>query len=207
MSKLDGLYRVQRKDIPQAAAVLADAFQHDPVWSAVLCDTSPAQRAYAFQTPVRYGLKYGEVYAASEDLEGVAAWVPGALAEMTLWRILRCRALWAGMRLGAGLARKLPLIFRQIDVDRKEHMRGRSFVYLQVIGVAPIHQGQGYGGTLLRALIEKSERTGLPLYLETETEDNVSMYERFGFQVVKEIVLPIINLPMWEMTRKVQGNE
>jgi hypothetical protein len=26
-------------------------------------------------------------------------------------------------------------------------------------------------------------------------------YEHFGFEIIKEITLPIINLPMWEMTR------
>jgi len=34
--------------------------------------------------------------------------------------------------------------------------------------------------------------------LEFET-----LFQRFGFTVVKEIVLPIIDLPMWEMTRGV----
>ena len=82
-------------------------------------------------------------------------------------------------------------------------MSGRSYIYLQVIGVAPVFQGQGFAGKLLRTLIEKSEQTGISLYLETETESNVSMYEHFGFTVIKKIVLPIIDLPMWEMTRGV----
>jgi len=30
---LAGLYRLQRQDIGRAAAVLADAFREDPVWS------------------------------------------------------------------------------------------------------------------------------------------------------------------------------
>ena len=200
-SKLDSLYRVQKTDIPQAAAVLADAFQHDPVWNAILCDAKPEQRVYVFETPVRYCLKYGEVYAPSENLEGVAAWVPGALADMTFWRVLRSGAVWAGMKLGASVARKMPAIFKPIEVDRKEHMRDKPFIYLLIIGVAPAYQGQGFGGKLLRALIEKSERAAMPLYLETETERNVSMYERYGFRVVKEIVLPIVHLPMWEMIR------
>ena len=41
----------------------------------------------------------------------------------------------------------------------------------------------------------------VPLYLETETENNVAMYEKYGFKVVKKTTLPIINLPMWEMVR------
>jgi ribosomal protein S18 acetylase RimI-like enzyme len=204
---LEDLYRLHKRDTPQAAAVLANAFEEDPVWNAILRDASRAQRAAAFETPVRYCLRYGEVFASSENLEGVAAWVPGALAEMTLWRVVRSGAMWASMKLGASmlkstnLIREMPLIFRQLEEDRKTNMRGKSYIYLQVIGVAPAHQGQGFGGKLLRALIEKSEQTDMPLYLETETERNVSMYQHYGFHVVRQIVLPVIDLPMWEMVR------
>jgi len=201
--KTNDLYRLQKKDIHRAALMLADAFQHDPVWNMVFGDTTLAQRAYAFETPVRYGLKYGEVYAPSETLEGVAAWLPGTVADMTFWRILRSGALWSGMKLGAQIMGKMQPVFRPIQIDRRETMRGKSYLYLQIIGVAPDFQGQGFAGKLLRALIEKSAQAGVSLYLETETEANVSMYEHFGFTVVKEIVLPIINLPMWEMTRMI----
>ncbi|MBM4464439.1 MAG: GNAT family N-acetyltransferase [Chloroflexi bacterium] len=200
---LAGLYRLQKKDIHRAAVMLADAFQHDPVWNAVFGDATMAQRAYAFETPVRYCLKYGEVYAPSGALEGVAAWLPGAVADMTFWRILRSGALWPGMKIGARIARRMQPIFRPVETDRKENMSGKPYIYLQIIGVAPAMQGQGFGGRLLRALIEKSEQTGVSLYLEAETESNVSMYEHLGFAVIKKIVLPIIDLPMWEMTRGV----
>ena len=195
------LYRLTKKDVRRASVVLGDAFQHDPVWNAVLGDATPAQRAAAFETPVRYGLKYGEVYAPTENLEGVTSWLPGRLADMTFWRVLRCGALWAGLKLGPQAARLMGPIFRPIEADRRETMRGRAYIYLQVLGVAPEYQGQGHGGKLVRALIEKSEQAGLPLYLETETEGNVCLYEHFGFRVVKQISLPIIDLPMWEMVR------
>ena len=93
-------------------------------------------------------------------------------------------------------------IFRPIELDRKAYISGKPCIYLQTIGVATAFQGQGFGGRLLRALIEKSEQTGVSLYLETETEDNVRFYEHYGFTVVKEVVLPIVNLPMWEMARE-----
>jgi len=206
-AKLEHLVRLQKRDILRAAAVLADAFEPDPVWNAILRDSSRAERMAAFETPVRYCLRYGEVYASSENLEGVAGWVPGALADMTFWRVVRSGAMWAGIRLGASvlssanLVREMPSIFRQLEEDRKAHMQGKSFIYLQVIGVAPAYQGQGFGGKLLRALIEECEQAGMPLYLETETERNVSMYQHYGFQVVKQIALPVIDLPMWEMVR------
>ena len=130
------------------------------------------------------------------------------LAGMTFWRVVRSGALWASLKLASSvlrstsLVREMPVIFRQLEEDREANMQGESFVYLQVIGVAPAHQGRGFGGKLLRALIERCEQTGMPLYLETETERNVSMYQRFGFRVVKQIVLPVIDLPMWEMVRQ-----
>jgi len=201
--KLDILYRLQKKDASRAGAVLTAAFQHDPVWNAVFDGVAPERRIGAFETPVRYCLKYGEVYAPSAALEGVAAWVPGELADMTFWRVFRCGAIWSGMRMGMAATRKMMPVFAPIEKDRKATMQGKSYLYLLVIGVAPQFQGQGFAGKLVRALIDKSECSGVPIYLETETESNVQMYEHLGFAVVKEIVLPIIHLPMWEMTRGV----
>ena len=201
--KLDDLYQLQKKDAQRAGAVLTAAFQHDPVWNAVFDGVDPERRIGAFETPVRYCLKYGEVYASSAALEGVAAWVPGELADMTPWRMLLSGAIWSGMRIGMAATRKMMPVFAPIEADRKATMQGRYYLYLLVIGVAPQFQGQGFAGKLIRAFIEKSERVGVPIYLETETESNVRMYEHFGFKVVKEITLPIINLPMWELTRGV----
>jgi len=81
-------------------------------------------------------------------------------------------------------------------------MKGKAYIYLMVLGVTTELQGQGFGGKLLRALIEEGERAEVPIYVETETERNVRMYERFGFRVLKQITLPIINLPQWEMVRE-----
>jgi ribosomal protein S18 acetylase RimI-like enzyme len=196
------LYPLQSKDIRPAAAVLADAFQHDPVWNAILGDTRQATRELTFEMPVRYGLRYGKVYASSENLEGVASWLPGELSSMTFWRILRSGALWTGLKMDANLARKMGPVFAPIEADRKEHMQGRPYIYLQIIGVAQAFQGQGHGRRLIRALIQESQQSGLPIYLETETEENVRMYERFGFRVIQEIVLPVVELSMWEMVRE-----
>ena len=201
--RLDALYRLQKRDVPRAAIVLTDAFQHDPIWQVVLSDATATQKAGAFETPLLYCLKYGEVYATSENLEGIAAWVPGKWAAMTPWRMLRSGAMPAALKLGWKIAKEMEPIFGPLDAHRREVMQDRPFIYLQIIGVAPAYQGQGFGGKLLRALIEECERAGLPLYLETETESNIRLYERFGFTVVKEIVLPIINLPMWGMSRGV----
>jgi hypothetical protein len=50
--------------------------------------------------------------------------------------------------------------------------------------------------------MDESERQGVAVYLETETEGNVAMYEKYCFEFVKKITLPVVNLPMWEMIRE-----
>lgn len=201
--RIDELYKLQKKDISRAGEVLGDAFQHDPIWKEVFKGEprDSKKRNASFEIPVRYCMKYGEAYATSENLEGVAAWIPGNLADMTFPRIIRSGSLGSALKMGARLAAKMKPAFMPIQRDRHEHMKEKSYMYLQIVGVALKLQGCGFGGRLLRALIEKCEKTGLPIYLETETEKNVAMYERFGFTMVKQIVVPELNLPMWEMIR------
>jgi ribosomal protein S18 acetylase RimI-like enzyme len=205
--QIENLYKVQKKDIPKAGLVLANAFQHDPVWTKIFeGEAKNLQKMGAwFEGSVRYGLKYGEIYATSEHLEGIAAWGPNDFADMTMWRMIRSGAFSSAMKLGMTMvkrAQKMRLVFEPLEADRKANMKGRAYIYLMIIGVASEFQGQGFGGKLLRALIEESERDGVPIYLETETERNLRMYERFGFNLVNQITLPVANLPMWEMVRE-----
>ena len=161
------------------------------------------QKEVFFQGPVRYCPKYGQVYASSEDIEG---WVPNEYADMTIWRGIRSGSIKSSLRMdirtGARLAGKMIPIFSPLEADRKENMRGRSYIYLIIIGVASEYQGQGFGGKLLKALTEKCDQVGTPLYTETTTERNVAMFEKLGFRALKKITLPIINLPQWEILRK-----
>ncbi len=64
------------------------------------------------------------------------------------------------------------------------------------------HQGNGLGGSLLRSLIHRCDGEGLPIYLETETEENVRLYEHFGFDVVQRVTFDKLGVPMWEMIKE-----
>ena len=200
---IDDVYKVQKKDVSKAVSILVDAFQHDPVWNKLFEGESKLERKYHafFYTPVRYCMKFGQVIASSEKLEGVAAWVPGDQDDMTFWRMMRSGAFTSAMKIGARLAKKMKHILQSLPEDRKQNMGDAPYIYFFLIGVSSKFQGKGFGSKLIRAAIERSEEIGVSLYLETETENNVALYKKFGFEVVKEITLPVINLPMWEMAR------
>ena len=202
---MEDSYRLQKHETAQAGLVLTEAFQDDPVFNAIFKGATPEQWVAFFTAPVVYCLKYGQVIAPSAQMEGVAAWVPGKYADMDFFRMLFSGAMWAGMKLGMDIARKLKLVFGPIEKDRKAHLQGRNYLYLQLIGVAPQYQGLGLGGKLLAALFAESEQKGLPIYLETETDKNVQIYQHLGFEVLKKATLPLIGLPMWEMIREPAG--
>ena len=201
-SGLHDLYRLTKRDSKSAAKVLADAFDDDPLWDRVMRGSSRSKRIFLFEAPTRYCLHYGEVCAPSSALEGIIAWVSGRAADMTLWRIFRSGALWPGLRMGVRMGRRMQIVFRQILIDRRRYIDNRLSIYLQILGVSKSFQGKGFGGMMLKFLIRKSNEMGAPIYLETEIEDNVSLYEHFGFTVIKKLILPMIDVPMWEMARE-----
>lgn len=196
------VYSIQPQDRDRAGAVLDLAFRDDPVFTAIFTDATPEQRLAFFTTPVHFSSKYGRVIAPSDQLEGVAAWLPAKYADMKLIHMLMSGTLWMGMRMGMKVSQKLATVFKPVEDFRKNQMRERDYLYLLIIGVAPQFQGQGFGGRLLDALLADSEQSGLPIYLETETENNVSLYEHHGFEVLDKLTLPIIDLPMWLMIRE-----
>jgi ribosomal protein S18 acetylase RimI-like enzyme len=177
------LYRVQKRDVMQASKVLADAFQHDPLWN--------------------------KIYEGDPNIvkrfQGVMGLVPGKYADMNWWRSIRSGTMSVGMRMGLSAAMKMGTILKPITADRRGNMAGCTFLYVLVIGVATEQQGKGFGRKLIDAAIEKAEQEGLHLYLETEAEENVRMYEHFGFRLLKRITLPMVDLPMWEMVKEPQA--
>lgn len=108
------------------------------------------------------------------------------------------------MRMGLNTTKKMAPIFKLVSEDRRKHMAGHSYLHLSVVGVDTALQGMGFGRKLIGAAIDKSQREDLQLYLETETEENMKMYEHFGFRLLNKITLPIVDLPMWEMVREPQ---
>jgi ribosomal protein S18 acetylase RimI-like enzyme len=74
--------------------------------------------------------------------------------------------------------------------------------YLQTLGVEPAHQGKGYGSLLMEYMLDKIDTTKpLPVFLETSTELNVKFYKRFGFEVVREGIIPDTDVEQWYLLR------
>jgi len=200
MSLTSGLYKIQQKDLKNAVDVLTDAFSEDSMWKEIF-DDEDKNRAIS-EVMVRFCLKYGNVLSTSDNLEGVMAIAPYD-KDMTALRIIRSGGFLLSMKI-AGEAKKMKVLSNAIEEAKKSLNLG-PHIHLLIMGVSQEFQGKGFGGKLLRAVIEEAETERKPIYLETQKEDNVSFYEKYGFSVKKKIILPEpLNLPMWLMVRDVK---
>ena len=94
----------------------------------------------------------------------------------------------------------LPRAMRVGEAMAKNHPNTPHW-YLRYAAVLPAAQGKGWGGLALRAGIDMAEADGLPIYLETASADNVSLYQRFGFTVIAEWDVAGGGPHFWSMLR------
>merc|ERR1719453_884834 len=75
-----------------------------------------------------------------------------------------------------------------IQEIQKKHVSG-PHVYVNVMAVHPDAQGKGLCGKLMRQVNVYADQLKLPLYLEASGEKNVSVYKRFGYEVVEQFTV------------------
>jgi ribosomal protein S18 acetylase RimI-like enzyme len=179
--------------------VLDSAFSEDSIWKEVFDDEE--KNRILTEIMVRFCLTYGNVVSTSEKLEGVMAIAPYG-KDMNMVSIIRSGAFFLSMKIG-NESKKFKVLSDAVE-EAKKTLDLDPYIHLLIMGVSQDYQGKGLGGTLVRALIEKSESENKPIYLETQKEDNIHFYEKYGFDVKKKIILPDpFNLPMWLMFREV----
>ena len=198
--------RTNHRQIKPMADMLARAFHDDPMPQYVFADAESrdAKLPNFYEIPLRYGLRYGEVYATSANLEGVAVWLPSEKAYMSSRGIILAGAILNTLRMGSKPGERIDRLGTFLDKQHKLHVPEKHW-YLYVLGVDPEYQGQGYASQLLKPMLERLDREGLPAYLETNKERNVTLYQHFGFDVVEESIPPGTDLVTWAMKRPGSG--
>ena len=203
VADLNNLARLKKSQIKPAAEMLAKAFQDDPLFAYFIPDASERKDKlpYFFQFRIRYSVLYGEAYAISPNLEEVATWLPSEKADMSLWRTMRSGLLSMIPKMGKDVLSRLRNFDKHYTSMYKRLTPFRHWV-LDLVGVAPMFQGKGYAGTLLKAMLARIDQEHLPCYLTTENERNVSFYQHYGFKAVEECIIPGTKISQWAMLRE-----
>ena len=74
-----------------------------------------------------------------------------------------------------------------VDLNwHREYVKG-NYYYIKIIAVAKEHRGKGDFRKLITPIITRCNEKAIPIILETNTPENVPIYQHVGFELVKTI--------------------
>jgi GNAT superfamily N-acetyltransferase len=171
-----------RSEVPQVTEILAAAFRNDPLWRWVFRD--PDGLAVWWRFLIGSALRYPWVFVG-DDYAAASVWIPVGASELTPSEEDEVEPLLEEL-LGARAAMALELLER----FEAAHPRERPHYYLSLLGVRPESRGAGLGMSLLAENLARIDREGAPAYLESSNPENVTRYERLGFERIGEFSTP-----------------
>ena len=165
-----------------AVATLAAAFADDPALTWIIPDRSARMRRlplmfdWLFDDHLARGLILG-----TADCAVVTMWRPPGQVHYRSPLYPR-HLLHLAQIFGTNLLRAAK-VGDAIDAHVPP---GERLLYLRYAGVRPQMQGKGLGGMAIRAGLARAAELGVPSCLETATPDNVGLYQRLGYGIVRE---------------------
>ncbi len=199
---------LQKAEIKQAARVMARAFYDEPISRHAYPDLARREKKlpYVYEFLLRYAHRYGQIFVTSEKIEGLAAWIYLEKVSSSLGQLFVSGAIIPLLKMGIRASRNMRPYFGHLEKKHKIMMPGTHW-YLMLMGVAPEAQRQGYATKLINNMLTRIDHEGLPCYLETDSERNISVYQRFGFKVIEEFDVPKAGVREWAMLREGRGKE
>lgn len=201
-----------KSDEAESTEVLSEAFLEDPLfcWVAGLNKDDPAREAKMLAMGrwlhgwINCGIFRGGrgvamgVRGRDGKMAGSMTVVPSATHKEGIMTTLR-----TVFRVGAGpmhksktkgdycanSAKRLQQT-ETLQKRRTTHMKDvNKWIYLQTIGVKSSEQGKGHGKAMLELLNRTAGSLRVPLYLETESKENESLYQHFGYRTLETLDL------------------
>ena len=185
-------------DLDRLSQTLAAAFSDDPAFCHLL---PPGVRARddrlrrAFTVDGKRSLRRGGLWTTAAG-DAAAVWFPPGAWRPTPGEEIRETPAWVR------IAGRRMLVFQRLRSALFAHHRELPpHWYLYYLGARPDRQGQGLGSALLEAVLDRCDADGLPAYLESTCERNLTLYRRHGFEEQGPLDLPPGCPPLTPMWR------
>jgi GNAT superfamily N-acetyltransferase len=188
--------------VPKVAAVLADAFINDPVFTWMLPGSVRLQARLRMMFAAemeQYVQPNGGTVWTTCGYDGAVCELPPGGWEMPLSFSGTEALTWV-----RALGRRLRLAGRAHRVMEERHLREPHF-YVRTVGVRTALQGRGVGSALMQPTIQRADSAELPTYIEASSERSAALYERLGFVHLDVLELPEGGPPVWRMRRPPAG--
>jgi ribosomal protein S18 acetylase RimI-like enzyme len=197
--------RMRDEDVDAAVPLLVRAFERDPMFDWI--EPRPGPRAaflHAFMRALAWRSHlFAEALRTAPGLHGVSLWKGPDLGRLTAEQEARCGLDRVDALLDAD-ARARFASTGSVEDALEQHVPLPRW-YLGVLGVDPAAQTQGWGGRLMRPILDRADASGLAVSLETMREANVAYYRRHGFEVAATLTLAGGGPTCWVMRRPPQS--
>ncbi|MHA2399883.1 MAG: GNAT family N-acetyltransferase [Promethearchaeota archaeon] len=203
---MNNLSQINRNQIKSAAKVLARAFLNDPLYIAYFPDSSKRieQNYHLMKNSILYCMKYGEIFITSPKLEGVALWQLNEPRKKKQDDPFKLFLNWINFSLAIALGKDLETVQSIYSYTHSIHYElvpSRHW-YFFILGVDPHFQGKGYASRLIKPMLARIDKDHLPCYLDTNNEQNIDLYQHFGFKTLKKYQIPGTDVTNWSMIRE-----
>ena len=197
-----GLYLVQKKDLHRLAEVATDAYRDYPLHNWLTKGKYDAVASHLLmEVTLKTMTKDAIIYADSEELNGFAAWLPfGFTGNKTIPFLMN-----GGMRLflhaGFDMIGRLQT-YENYAMNLKRQYTDHYDWYLFNLSVKKDAQGKGIASKLMRPMLQFCDDERMVAYLETNKDTNVGLYRHYGFDLMKEEVIPGTPVTHYAMVRQ-----
>lgn len=196
------LEKLSITQIKKAATIFARAMINDDLHVFFFPDKASRFEKLKSLYEYKLNLQYRNCFATSVNLEGFAIWeAPGEQhSGLSLGEILYgFKLIWC-----CGISPLIKMIKYQIWASRtRDELIEQPYWYLDVVIVDPEHQGKGFASLLIKPILLEAEKNHQAVYLETQNKNNIHIYERYGFLLIKEVKLPRTDIIQYCMKKNV----
>lgn len=198
----EGCHIMQPEDIESFADTLTDGFSTYNLFIQILGGVYDKEKMKLFWTTFIHLLKDDSICLADNSyIHSVLFYTLPKSKEHGLFSYIRC----GGIKLLFKMGIRSIIRFLQFDNDIKKYKnkyQGDNDGYLFAFATHLKEQHHGYGATLLRHLLNYLDANNLGCYLETFDEENIGLYEHFGFELMEQGNIRLNNFPLFAMYRR-----
>jgi ribosomal protein S18 acetylase RimI-like enzyme len=201
-----GLYIVQRKDLDRLAEVAADAYRDYPLHNWLTKGKYDATASkLIMQITLKAMTKDAIIYADSEALNGFAVWLPFGFSGSKTLPFLMNGGLRLILHSGPGIIGRL-LAYENYAMELKKKFTDHYDWYLYNLSIKKEAQGKGIASKLMRPMLHFCDEEMMVAYLETNKEANVGLYRHYGFELMREELIPKTTVTHYAMVRHPKGD-
>ena len=202
-----GLYIVQKNELERLALVAADAYRDYPLHNWF---TKGKYDAVTSKLLMEISLKAmtedAIIYADSEEINGFAAWLPFGFTGNKTLPFLANGGLKLFFHSGFGIIGRL-LTYENYAMGLKKEFTDHYDWYLYNLSIKKDAQGKGIASKLMRPMLQFCDDERMVAYLETNKEANVGLYRHYGFDLMREELIPKSPVMHYAMVRHPKDGE